>query len=56
LFLETAHPAKFKDTVEPIIGTYVAIPARLAAFMQGTKQSVPMTAEFTDFKTFLMSR
>ncbi len=56
VFLETAHPAKFKDTVERIIAADVAIPARLAAFMQGTKQSIPMTAEFADFKNFLMSR
>ena len=56
VFLETAHPAKFKDTVERIIGSDVEIPTRLAAFMQGTKQSVPMTADFADFKTFLMNR
>ena len=56
VFLETAHPAKFKDTVERIIGSEVEIPTRLAAFMQGTKQSVPMTADFADFKTFLMNR
>ena len=56
VFLETAHPAKFKDTVEPIIGAEVTIPDRLAAFMKGEKQSVPMTTEFTDFKSFLMTR
>ncbi len=53
IFLETAHPAKFKDTVEPIIGQPVAIPATLQKFMQGTKQSLPMTKEFADFKKFL---
>ena len=56
IFLETAHPAKFKETVEAIIGSEVQIPARLAAFMQGQKQSVPMTADFADFKAFLMKR
>ena len=53
IFLETAHPAKFKDTVEPIIGQSVAIPATLQKFMQGTKQSLPMSKEFADFKKFL---
>jgi len=53
IFLETAHPAKFRDTVEPIIGTTVEIPARLAAFMKGTKQSVPMSKDFADFKEYL---
>ncbi len=40
LFLETAHPAKFIDTVEKFIGKKVEIPARLAKFMNGTKKSV----------------
>lgn len=56
VFCETAHPAKFKDTVEPIIGCDVDIPERLAAFMKGEKQSVAMTKEFCDFKQFLMGR
>lgn len=54
IFCETAHPAKFKDTVEPIIGAEVEIPARLAEFMKGEKQSVPMTRHFEDFKAFLL--
>lgn len=54
VFLETAHPAKFKDTVEPIIGTSVTIPERLAAFMRGTKKNITMSKDFTDFKAFLM--
>ena len=54
VFLETAHPAKFRDTVEAIIHTGVEVPERLQAFMRGTKQTVEMTAEFADFKTYLM--
>ncbi|MBO4671185.1 MAG: threonine synthase [Bacteroidales bacterium] len=54
-FCETAHPAKFKDTVEAITGSPVAIPARLAAFMQGEKKSVSLPAEFKSFKEFLIS-
>lgn len=56
VFLETAHPAKFKATVEDAIGAEVAIPDRLAAFMAGEKQSVPCSKDFADFKSFLMSR
>ena len=56
VFCETAHPAKFKDTVEGIIESEVAIPERLAAFMRGEKQSVPMTKDFADFKKFLLGR
>ena len=56
VFCETAHPAKFKDTVEAIIQTEVPIPDRLAAFMKGEKKSVPMTKDFADFKTYLLQQ
>ena len=56
VFCETAHPAKFKDAVESIIGNEVAIPDRLAAFMKGKKQSIPMTKAFVDFKAFLLQQ
>nr|WP_325289049.1 threonine synthase [uncultured Bacteroides sp.] len=55
IFLETAHPAKFKDTVEGIIGEPVEIPAKLQAFMKGEKQSVPMSNEFAAFKNYLIN-
>ena len=55
VFCETAHPAKFKETVDSIIGCDVEIPARLAEFMKGKKQSVAMTKDFADFKTFLLN-
>ena len=54
VFCETAHPAKFKEKVDDILGIDVPIPDRLAAFMKGKKQSVPMTKDFTDFKDYLM--
>lgn len=54
VFCETAHPAKFKDTVEPLISSPVSIPSRLAAFMKSTKQSVQMSKDFADFKAYLM--
>ena len=53
-FLETAHPAKFKQVVDEICGTDVEIPARLQAFMKGKKQSIPMSKEFAAFKKFLL--
>lgn len=55
IFLETAHPAKFKDTVEEIIGEEIAIPEKLQAFMRGEKQSIEMSKQFADFKSYLMS-
>ena len=56
IFCETAHPAKFKEKVDEILGIDVEIPDRLAAFMKGEKKSVPMTKEFADFKAFLMAQ
>lgn len=55
-FLETAHPAKFKPVVDRICGTDIAIPARLAAFMQGEKKSEPMSREFSCLKQYLLNR
>ena len=56
VFLETAHPAKFLQTVEGIIGKEMRIPEKLQAFMRGTKQSVPMSKDFASFKAYLMKR
>ncbi len=56
VFLETAHPAKFKDTVDRILGDNIEIPAKLQAFMKGTKQSVPMSKDFASFKEYLMAQ
>ena len=56
VFCETAHPAKFKEKVDDILGIDVEIPERLAAFMRGQKQSVPMSKDFADFKAFLMKQ
>ena len=54
VFCETAHPAKFKEKVDDILGIDIEIPERLAAFMRGEKQSVPMTKDFADFKQYLL--
>ena len=56
LFLETAHPAKFKDTVDRILGISTPIPSKLQAFMQGKKQSVAMQSDFKAFKSYLLAR
>lgn len=55
LFLETAHPAKFRDTVVGIIGKEIIIPERLQEFMNGEKKSLAMSSRFFDFKNYLLS-
>ncbi len=53
MFLETAHPAKFKEKVDAIIGSDIAIPERLQAFMRGTKQSLEIANDYEAFKALL---
>lgn len=54
VFLETAHPAKFLETMENILGEKVEIPAKLQAFMQGEKQSVEMNNSLDELKAILL--
>lgn len=56
VFLETAHPAKFKQTADNILGADIPIPERLQAFMKGQKQSLPISSRFEDFKALLLKR
>jgi threonine synthase len=55
IFMETAHPAKFLQTVENIIGQKVEIPQKLQEFMKGTKQSLELSKDFDTFKKYLLS-
>lgn len=55
VFCETAHPAKFKSTVDEILSSDIEIPARLQEFMKGEKKSVEMGKDFESFKAFLLS-
>ncbi len=57
VFLETAHPAKFTETVEQIVGVgNVPLPETLAEFMKGEKLSEPLSKAYDDFKAFLLKR
>ena len=55
-FIETAHPAKFLETVEEAIGEKIEIPQALQDFMKGTKQSIELSKAFEDFKAFLLEQ
>ena len=55
VFLETAHPAKFLETVENIICETVEIPFKLQEFMKGEKKSLSMNKDFESFKSYLMT-
>lgn len=55
VILETAHPSKFLDVVEPALGISVDIPQRLAELQDKEKEATPMSKHFSDFKEWLMS-
>ncbi len=55
IFLETAHPAKFRESVEEVIGDSLDIPERLAAFSSREKQSTLINPDFEVFKKYLLN-
>ncbi len=55
IFQETAHPSKFKEIVEPLIGKAVEIPEQLRVLMDREKESIKMDADYAEFKTYLNS-
>jgi threonine synthase len=56
VFCETAHPGKFSDTVGQVIGSKVEIPDRLKKSSEAEKVSTLLSAEFEQFREFLLSR
>lgn len=54
LFLETAHPIKFLDTVRDTLGIGVEIPDRIQNLFTKTKQSTPI-ASYADLKNYLIN-
>jgi threonine synthase len=56
VILSTAHPVKFGEVVEPLIGQQVEIPERLQSIINGKKQSIAMNTDFEGFKSWLLSK
>lgn len=54
IILETAHPAKFHDVVEPVIGQKVEIPNRLQEYMTRTKVATLIAPTFEALKADLL--
>lgn len=54
VFLETAHPAKFKETVESILGKEIEIPEPLVKFMKGKKKSIEISKKYDDLRNVLL--
>jgi threonine synthase len=56
IFLETAHPAKFLDTVESTLDIKIDIPESLSSIAHKTKNAVRMDASFHSFKSYLLNK
>jgi threonine synthase len=55
IFLETAHPAKFLDVVQPIARTKLEVPVTLKRILKRPKQSIHLPNNFAELKAFLLS-
>jgi threonine synthase len=55
VFLATAHPAKFREVVEPAIGESVPLPPVLAAAITRPRYSKPLSSEYADLRALLRS-
>ena len=56
IFLETAHPVKFPETVEASTNTKIKIPDNIKYLFNQQKRSTQMNASFNDFKEWMMNR
>lgn len=54
ILLETAHPAKFGDTVKTACGREPKIPNRLEEILKLPDQSIPLSNKYADFKSKLL--
>ena len=53
VFLETAHPIKFKEVVEPTLGIKLEIPDSLKVFLEKEKVALSCSANYEEFKNVL---
>jgi threonine synthase len=53
IFLETAHPVKFRNVVEPITGKPVALPTSVAHLQKEKKQAIGIESNYDELKGFL---
>jgi threonine synthase len=55
IFLETAHPVKFYDTVESVVHGKIPLPPVVTALLTQQKQSMNIPAKYRELKDFLLS-
>ena len=52
--ISTAHPAKFPESVEPVIGKKIPVPPQLAQYLKREKQATHMSTEYEDMRQYLI--
>ena len=55
LFLGTAHPAKFRETVENVLGQPLSLPQALVECSSKESQAVPLPADYEALKAHMFS-
>ena len=56
IFLETAHPVKFYDVVEPVIGQAVPMPDSIKGILEKEKRSIDMPVNYEALKDYLQAK
>ncbi len=54
ILIATAHPAKFRDVVEPVIGAEVELPERLAVHLEKERQVIPIGPIYEELREILL--
>lgn len=56
VFLETAHPAKFTDTMEAIVGNgKVPMPDTLVQYLKGNRKVISLSPDYGEFRQWLVN-
>ncbi|MEO6455073.1 MAG: threonine synthase [Ginsengibacter sp.] len=56
IFLETAHPVKFYDVVEPVIQSSIPMPVAIKNLLDKMKLSLTMKVDYEMFKEYLLEK
>lgn len=53
IVVSTAHPAKFPEQVEPVLGKRIEIPEQLAQYLSREKHAIQMSTSYDEFRSYL---
>jgi len=54
ILVATAHPAKFREVVEPVIGTEIELPERLAVHLRKARRVTPIEPVYDELRAILI--